>query len=137
MTCPIQGWDKTTGTLVPWRQGFRHPTRNEYMGWFARISNLGISYNGCASISHICCLEPCHLGPHSLRVCVLCVLLVLGCWIGCPKQMSLKGVLVCGMHSRQCIVAYNGLVLVSIVENLVFENKITTNFFPILLVYPI
>ena len=43
--------------------------------------------------------------------------------------MSLKGVLVCGMHSRQCIVAYNGLVLVSIVENLVFENKITTNFF--------
>ena len=24
---------------VPWRQGFRHPTRNECMGWFAQIPN--------------------------------------------------------------------------------------------------
>ena len=31
------GWGKPTGTLVPWRQGFRHPTRNECMGWFAKI----------------------------------------------------------------------------------------------------
>ena len=29
--------------LVPWRQGFKHPTRNKCMGWFAQISwNLGI-----------------------------------------------------------------------------------------------
>ena len=26
-----------TRTLVPWRQGNRHPTRNECMGWFAQI----------------------------------------------------------------------------------------------------
>ena len=26
-----------THTLAPWRQGFRHPTRNECMGWFAQI----------------------------------------------------------------------------------------------------
>ena len=26
------GWGETTPTLVPWRQGFRHPTSNEYMG---------------------------------------------------------------------------------------------------------
>ena len=26
-----------TNTLVPWRQGFRHRTRNECMGWFAQI----------------------------------------------------------------------------------------------------
>ena len=33
----FQGWDGTTRTLLPWRQGFRHPTRNECMGWFAQI----------------------------------------------------------------------------------------------------
>ena len=26
------GWGKPTCTLVPWRQGFRHPTKNECMG---------------------------------------------------------------------------------------------------------
>ena len=31
------GWGEPTHTLVPWRQGFRHPTRNEIMGWFAQI----------------------------------------------------------------------------------------------------
>ena len=34
---PTYGWDKTTHTLVPWRQGFRHPTRNECMRQFAHI----------------------------------------------------------------------------------------------------
>ena len=32
-----QGWGKPACTLVFWRQGFRHPARNECMGWFARI----------------------------------------------------------------------------------------------------
>ena len=32
----VKGWGETTRTLVPWRQGFRHPTRNECMGWFAQ-----------------------------------------------------------------------------------------------------
>ena len=32
-----QGWGELTSTLVPWMQGFRHPTRNECMGWFAQI----------------------------------------------------------------------------------------------------
>ena len=29
---PPPSWGATTHTLVPWRQGFRHPTRNECMG---------------------------------------------------------------------------------------------------------
>ena len=32
-----KGWGDTTCTLIPWRQGFRHSTRNECMGWFAQI----------------------------------------------------------------------------------------------------
>ena len=36
------GWGEPTRTLVPWRQGFRHPTRNECMGWFALISIHGM-----------------------------------------------------------------------------------------------
>ena len=31
------GWGERTRTLIPWRQGFRHPTRNECMHWFAQI----------------------------------------------------------------------------------------------------
>ena len=31
------GSGKTSRTPVPWRQGFRHPIRNECMGWFAQI----------------------------------------------------------------------------------------------------
>ena len=30
---------KPTCTLIPWRQGFRHPTWNKFMGWFAQIPN--------------------------------------------------------------------------------------------------
>ena len=37
-TTPPAGWGEPTRTLVPWRQGFRHPTRNECMGWFAQIT---------------------------------------------------------------------------------------------------
>ena len=33
----FDGWGEPTCTLVPWRQGFRHPTKNECMGWFAQI----------------------------------------------------------------------------------------------------
>jgi hypothetical protein len=29
------GWGKTTRTLVPWRHGGSHPTRNQCMGQFA------------------------------------------------------------------------------------------------------
>lgn len=31
------GWGETTHIRVPWRQGFRHPTMKEYMGWFAQM----------------------------------------------------------------------------------------------------
>ena len=34
------GWGEPTRTLVSWRQGFRHPTRNKCMGWFAQILEL-------------------------------------------------------------------------------------------------
>ena len=33
----LHGWGKPNRTLVPWRQRFRRPTRNECMGWFAQI----------------------------------------------------------------------------------------------------
>ena len=31
------GWGEPSRTLVSWRQGFGHPTRNKFMGWFAQI----------------------------------------------------------------------------------------------------
>ena len=31
------GWGETTRTLISWRQGYCHPTRNECMGWYAQI----------------------------------------------------------------------------------------------------
>ena len=37
ITHEYKSWGETTRTLVPWRQGFRHPTRNECMGYFAQI----------------------------------------------------------------------------------------------------
>ena len=33
----LDGWGEPTLTLVPWRQGFRHPRRKECMGGFAQI----------------------------------------------------------------------------------------------------
>jgi hypothetical protein len=38
-TSLINRLGKPTCTLVPWRQGFKHPTKNECMGWFAQISS--------------------------------------------------------------------------------------------------
>ena len=32
-----EGRGEPTRAVVPWRQGFRHPTRNECMGWFTQI----------------------------------------------------------------------------------------------------
>ena len=34
---PFAGQSEPTRTLISWKQGFRHPTRNEYMDWFAQI----------------------------------------------------------------------------------------------------
>ena len=36
-----KGLGETTRTLVPWRQVFRHLTRNECMGWFAQTLPKG------------------------------------------------------------------------------------------------
>ena len=36
------GWGETTRTLDPWKQGFLHPTWNEYMGWFARYGKASL-----------------------------------------------------------------------------------------------
>ena len=45
---PCDNWGEPTRTVVPWRQGFRHSTRNECMGWFAQIPcdfrNFTITY---------------------------------------------------------------------------------------------
>ena len=41
----LKGWDETTCILVSWRQGFRHPTRNECMSWFAQIWIEGLGRN--------------------------------------------------------------------------------------------
>ena len=56
---PLLGWGKPTHTMVPWRQGFRHPTRNECMGWFAQIALLAMCLccgEACAS-SELCKLD--------------------------------------------------------------------------------
>lgn len=37
-------WGELICTLVPWRQGFRHPIMNECVGWFAQII-VWIVYN--------------------------------------------------------------------------------------------
>ena len=43
MSCPPKsppwwaGSGEPTRTMVPWRQGFRHPTKSEFMGWFTQI----------------------------------------------------------------------------------------------------
>ena len=34
---PWWNWGEPTRTLVPWRQGFGHPIRNQCTGWFAQI----------------------------------------------------------------------------------------------------
>jgi len=34
------GWDETTLTSVPWRQGCSHPTRNQCMGWLTLPFNM-------------------------------------------------------------------------------------------------
>ena len=34
------GWSKPTRTLVPRRQGFRHPTRNECVSLFTQIQHV-------------------------------------------------------------------------------------------------
>ena len=49
-----RGWGETTCTLVPWRQGFKHPTRNECMGSFVQIHHGGIVQWKHAPL-HVCC----------------------------------------------------------------------------------
>ena len=41
-----RGWGEPTRIMVPWKQGFRHPTRNECMGWFTQISGKVSKPNG-------------------------------------------------------------------------------------------
>ena len=43
----LLGWGKTTRTLVPRTQGFRHPTRNECVGWFVQIRLLAMPTGKC------------------------------------------------------------------------------------------
>ena len=38
------GWGETTHTLLPWRQGFRHPTRNKCMGRFTQIIPYSLEF---------------------------------------------------------------------------------------------
>ena len=38
------GWGETTRALLPWRQGFRHPTRNKCMGRFAQIIPYSLEF---------------------------------------------------------------------------------------------
>jgi hypothetical protein len=53
----MNGWGEPTRTLVSWRQGFRHPTRNECMGWFAQIGINIICY--WMFSQHLPCLVCC------------------------------------------------------------------------------
>ena len=47
-TYDIEDWGEPTRTSVSWRQGCRHPTRNECMDWLAQIN-----YWGSTRTSHI------------------------------------------------------------------------------------
>ena len=39
--CGRMVWGEITCRLVLWRQGFRHPSRNERMGWFVQFGGGG------------------------------------------------------------------------------------------------
>ena len=51
-----KSWGKLTRTMIPWRQGFRHPTRNKCMGWFPK------SLPSIQS-SHLCWARWSYYGP--------------------------------------------------------------------------
>ena len=51
-----KGWGETTCTLVPWRQGFRQPTKKACMGWFAQIVHNDMTE---IYLSRVCC----RMGP--------------------------------------------------------------------------
>ena len=51
-----KSWGKPTRTMIPWRQGFRHPTRNKCMGWFPK------SLPSIQS-SHLCWARWSYYGP--------------------------------------------------------------------------
>ena len=60
-------WGEPTCTLVPWRQGFRHPTRNECMGLFAQIQGFSKEeFNFAKYTLYIHMLT--HVHPQSSRV---------------------------------------------------------------------
>jgi hypothetical protein len=60
-----RGWGELTCTLVSWRQGFKHPTRNEYIGWFSeivqRLSQDTFKIMSCGHFHSISI----HAGPHT------------------------------------------------------------------------
>ena len=47
-----QGWGEPTRIMVPWRQGFRHPTKNKCMGWFTRIHAQRVQGGSVTSIGY-------------------------------------------------------------------------------------
>ena len=46
MSIDIYVWGEPICKLVLWRQGFRHPTRNECMGWLAQIQYIHFDWEG-------------------------------------------------------------------------------------------
>ena len=41
-TSYMLGWGEPIHTLVSWRQGFKHSTKNECMGWFVQIIYVAV-----------------------------------------------------------------------------------------------
>ena len=49
----LQGWGEPTRTLVPWRQGFRHPTRSRAMLWDSLRHSIKSLFQGWGEPTHI------------------------------------------------------------------------------------
>ena len=56
-------------SLIPWKQRFRHPTRNECMGWFVQIQVGGLpnTYNIINCVWHLSILVRVFLSHYMLR----------------------------------------------------------------------
>ena len=66
---PTEGRGEPTRTMVPWRQGFRHPTRNERMGWFAQIPTEGVELKLASRMGQGKRLQPLHV-PKMVKLCL-------------------------------------------------------------------
>ena len=83
-TYDIEDWGEPTRTSVSWRQGCRHPTRNECMDWLAQISYWGSTRT--SHISNHSNLVIYWMG-HYLEGMVVDIQRETGVWVGLPSLL--------------------------------------------------